>query len=161
MMVLVSMMSEIEAGWKNNWDQPLNLQCSSERAAIYQVVSTHHNYYEDRRFDFNCRQVLSVSGPVSCSWSGIVANYVIFFVLCESLMLQLYSVLYRCFFQRLITSKNIPEYIINRHPYFVQSEQMFEVTVQRYIKAICFLGTAIVNSHIWFHWGVFRYYKVC
>lgn len=42
MMALVSMMSEIEAGWKNNWDQPLNFQCSSERSAIYQVVSTHH-----------------------------------------------------------------------------------------------------------------------
>lgn len=86
MALFVSMMSEIEAGWKNNWDQPLNFQCSSERSAIYQVVSTHHNYYEDRRFDFNCTQVLSVSGPVSCSWSGIVANYVIYlvFVLCKS-----------------------------------------------------------------------------
>lgn len=42
MMALVSMMSEIEAGWKNNWDQPLNFQCISEMSAIYQVVSTHH-----------------------------------------------------------------------------------------------------------------------
>lgn len=75
MMALVSLMSEIEAGWKNNWDQPLNFQCSSERSAIYQVVSTHHNSNEDRRFDFNCRQVLSVSGPVSCSWSGYVNNF--------------------------------------------------------------------------------------
>lgn len=82
----VSMMSEIEAGWKNRWDHLLNFQCSSERSAIYQVVSTHHGYYEEWRFDFNCRQVLSVSGPVSRSWSGIEANYVIYFVfvLCKS-----------------------------------------------------------------------------
>ncbi|XP_065928481.1 hemagglutinin/amebocyte aggregation factor-like [Magallana gigas] len=60
---------------KNNWNQPLNFQSSSERPAIYQVVSTLHNFYEDRRFDFNCRQVPSVSGSINCKWSGYVNEY--------------------------------------------------------------------------------------
>lgn len=74
------LVSEIEAGWKNRWDSQLNFRCSSDASSIYQFVSTHHNHYEDRLFDFNCRKVRSVSGSVSCSWSGIVAIFIISFV---------------------------------------------------------------------------------
>lgn len=74
------LISEIEAGWKNRWDSQLNFRCSSDASSIYQFVSTHHNHYEDRLFDFNCRKVRSVSGSVSCSWSGIVAIFIISFV---------------------------------------------------------------------------------
>uniref|UniRef100_K1QVM8 Hemagglutinin/amebocyte aggregation factor n=1 Tax=Magallana gigas TaxID=29159 RepID=K1QVM8_MAGGI len=64
-----------EAAWKNSWDKPLNFQCSSDKLAIYHIVSEHSNSKEDRRFDFNCRQVPSVSGSISCKWSGYVNEY--------------------------------------------------------------------------------------
>ncbi|XP_022295541.2 hemagglutinin/amebocyte aggregation factor-like [Crassostrea virginica] len=66
---------EISAQWKNNWDRPLNFQCPSSKSYIYQIVSTHNNKKEDRRFDFNCRPVHDVAGPVSCSLSGYVNNF--------------------------------------------------------------------------------------
>lgn len=72
LIIFALLIFEIEAGWKNGWDGQLNFQCSSDTSSIYQFVSTHHNYYEDRLFDFNCRKVRSVSGSVSCSWSGII-----------------------------------------------------------------------------------------
>ena len=64
---------EISAQWKNEWDRPLNFQCPSSKSYIYQIVSTHNNKKEDRRFDFNCRPVHDVAGPVSCSLSGIIS----------------------------------------------------------------------------------------
>lgn len=75
LIIFALLIFEIEAGWKNGWDGQLNFQCSSDTSSIYQFVSTHHNYYEDRLFDFNCRKVRSVSGSVSCSWSGIIVAF--------------------------------------------------------------------------------------
>lgn len=68
--IFVFMILKIEAAWKNSWDKPLNFQCSSDKLSIYHIVSEHSNSKEDRRFDFNCRQVPSVSGSISCTWSG-------------------------------------------------------------------------------------------
>lgn len=73
--LFVFMISAIEAAWKNNWDKPLNFKCSSIRSSIYHIVSEHSNSKEDRRFDFDCRQVPSVVGPIDCSWSGYVNQY--------------------------------------------------------------------------------------
>lgn len=72
LLVLFSMLYwKITVQWKNDWDRPLNFQCSSRKSSIHQIVSYHDNKMEDRRFDFNCRHVPSVVGPVSCSLSGI------------------------------------------------------------------------------------------
>lgn len=72
LLVLFSMLYwKITVQWKNDWDKPLNFQCSSRKSSIHQIVSYHDNKMEDRRFDFNCRHVPSVVGPVSCSLSGI------------------------------------------------------------------------------------------
>lgn len=68
--IFVFMILKIEAAWKNSWDKPLNFQCSSDKLSIYHIVSEHSNSKEDRRFDFNCRQVPSDAGLISWSWSG-------------------------------------------------------------------------------------------
>ena len=65
----------ISAQWKNDWDRPLNFQCPSSKSYIYQIVSTHNNKKEDRRFDFNCRPLHDVAGPVSCSLSGMFLKF--------------------------------------------------------------------------------------
>ncbi|XP_056015799.1 hemagglutinin/amebocyte aggregation factor-like isoform X2 [Ostrea edulis] len=65
----------VSAQWKNNWDRPLNFQCPSTNSAISHVVSMHNNKKEDRRFNFNCRPVQAVSGPISCKLSGYVNSY--------------------------------------------------------------------------------------
>ena len=72
LLVLFSMLYwKITVQWKNDWDGPLNFQCSSSKSSIHQIVSYHDNHREDRRFDFNCRHVPNVVGSVSCSLSGI------------------------------------------------------------------------------------------
>nr|XP_022293951.1 hemagglutinin/amebocyte aggregation factor-like isoform X3 [Crassostrea virginica] len=76
LLVLFSMLYwKITVQWKNDWDRPLNFQCSSRKSSIHQIVSYHDNKMEDRRFDFNCRHVPSVVGPVSCSLSGYVNDF--------------------------------------------------------------------------------------
>ena len=74
---------EISAQWKNNWDGPLDFQCPSNKSYIYQIVSIHNNKKEDRLFDFSCLPVHEVSGPVSCSLSGIFLKMFIFSLISE------------------------------------------------------------------------------
>lgn len=76
--LFVFMVLKIETAWKNGWDKPLNFQWSSERSSSYHIVSEHSNSKEDRRFDFDCRQVSSDLGLTSWSWSGTdVCLYII------------------------------------------------------------------------------------
>ena len=42
--------------YQNKWDGSLFVQCKKGEA-LYKVKSEHHNYYEDRRWRWECRQV--------------------------------------------------------------------------------------------------------
>nr|AFJ91810.1 dermatopontin [Ostrea edulis] len=68
------MYMEASAQWQNDWDRPLNFQCSSNNAISY-ITSVHDNRKEDRRFNFHCRPVHTGSGSVSCHLSGYANNY--------------------------------------------------------------------------------------
>lgn len=88
--IFVFMILKIEAAWKNAYDKPLNFQCSSDKSSIYHIVSEHSNSKEDRRFDFACRQVPSVSGSINCKWSGTdFCCHIIWLVLISSLLLEM------------------------------------------------------------------------
>nr|XP_034332018.1 hemagglutinin/amebocyte aggregation factor isoform X2 [Crassostrea gigas] len=68
---LVVLLSVVVSGWKNDFDQPLDFQCPSDLSFISRFKSTHSSFYEDRRFDFDCKNVPAVSGSVTCNWSGL------------------------------------------------------------------------------------------
>lgn len=69
---LVFLISVVVSGWVNDFDEPLDVQCSSYLFAFSRFQSTHSNKKEDRRFDFMCRQVPAANSSVTCGWSGNV-----------------------------------------------------------------------------------------
>ncbi|XP_016299501.1 hemagglutinin/amebocyte aggregation factor-like [Sinocyclocheilus anshuiensis] len=58
-------------GWENDYDQPLNFNCPSGQS-ISSIRSEHHNFYEDRRWDFDCKPT---SKAVDCYWSPYINNF--------------------------------------------------------------------------------------
>ncbi|XP_055793758.1 hemagglutinin/amebocyte aggregation factor-like isoform X2 [Salvelinus fontinalis] len=61
-----------ELGWENRYDQPLHFNCPS-RKSISHINSQHVNYYEDRVWDFECKDTF-VSEP-ECHWSPYVNDF--------------------------------------------------------------------------------------
>ncbi|XP_061169128.1 hemagglutinin/amebocyte aggregation factor-like [Saccostrea echinata] len=60
---------------KNKWDGALNFHCPSSAEFIDAVVSFHHNYYEDRRYEFHCGRALKRRNKVNCHWTGYVNDF--------------------------------------------------------------------------------------
>ena len=52
----------------NDWDQRLYRVCNTGYG-MYHVESEHHNYYEDRRWRWECRQVFQTDRNQTCSWT--------------------------------------------------------------------------------------------
>ncbi|XP_024228663.1 hemagglutinin/amebocyte aggregation factor isoform X2 [Oncorhynchus tshawytscha] len=61
-----------ELRWEKLFDQPLQFNCPS-RQSISHVKSQHVNYYEDRVWDFECKDTF-VSEP-ECLWSPYVNDF--------------------------------------------------------------------------------------
>ena len=63
------------AQWQNEWDQPLSVHCQHNNQAFYQVKSYHDNRREDRRWQWNCRTVLTNTLFSNCHWTSWVNEY--------------------------------------------------------------------------------------
>uniref|UniRef100_A0A4W5N5M8 Hemagglutinin/amebocyte aggregation factor-like n=1 Tax=Hucho hucho TaxID=62062 RepID=A0A4W5N5M8_9TELE len=61
-----------ELRWENQFDQPLQFNCPS-RQSISHIKSQHDNFYEDRVWDFECKDTF-VSEP-ECHWSPYVNDF--------------------------------------------------------------------------------------
>ncbi|KAM9407149.1 hemagglutinin/amebocyte aggregation factor-like isoform 2-T2 [Salvelinus alpinus] len=59
----------VKLRWENQFDQPLHFNCPS-RQSISHINSQHDNSYEDRVWDFECKDTF-VSEP-ECHWSPYV-----------------------------------------------------------------------------------------
>ena len=64
--------NDVTAQWNNVWDSILHKECPNGQA-FYRVVSTHHDGYEDRLWDWYCRSYAQISS--SCSWHGYVNGF--------------------------------------------------------------------------------------
>ncbi|XP_069808354.1 hemagglutinin/amebocyte aggregation factor-like [Dendropsophus ebraccatus] len=60
------------ARWANNYDHPFTAQCENHQSFSI-ITSAHHNYYEDRLWDFTCKDTFS--SAASCFWSGHVNDF--------------------------------------------------------------------------------------
>ncbi|KAK7088510.1 dermatopontin-like [Littorina saxatilis] len=71
LVVLAMFFAPVYASWLNNYDKDVKFSCPSGQVLSY-VASTHHNSYEDRRFDLRCRSP-PVSGTLKqCFWTQYV-----------------------------------------------------------------------------------------
>ncbi|XP_075712005.1 hemagglutinin/amebocyte aggregation factor-like [Rhinoderma darwinii] len=58
--------------WVNSYDQNLHYECQSHQS-INLIISIHDDEYEDRVWDFGCKNTFSY--PSYCSWSGYINNF--------------------------------------------------------------------------------------
>ncbi|KAK9975740.1 hypothetical protein ABG768_020976 [Culter alburnus] len=59
-------------GWSNSYDEPLNFKCPPGQS-ISSITSTHNNFYEDRLWDFGCKETFIQS--TDCFLSHYVNNF--------------------------------------------------------------------------------------
>ncbi|XP_053378654.1 uncharacterized protein LOC123543887 [Mercenaria mercenaria] len=74
-LVTVVGLCQLAAGnYVNDFDQPVNFKCTKDTQTISRVHSVHDNGAEDRRFEFECRDIghETDGSSASCAWS---ANY--------------------------------------------------------------------------------------
>ncbi|XP_059154336.1 dermatopontin-like [Physella acuta] len=70
--LLVSMATMCVRGYVvNDWDQPFDFKCPLGQAISY-ISSEHDDYYEDRKWEFQCR---SVGETRDCEQSGYVNEF--------------------------------------------------------------------------------------
>merc|ERR1712187_474848 len=72
---LISYESErAQGGWKNDWDGPMNWQCTGMVAGVSYMHSEHSNEKEDRRWKYGCRTYCPKCGSdyyrTSCGSDG-------------------------------------------------------------------------------------------
>lgn len=65
--------TNIGYGWDTKWDVPFQFTCP-RGTSLSQIKSTHHNRYEDRIWDFDCRSVRQDTVR-SCLWSDYVNKW--------------------------------------------------------------------------------------
>ena len=57
----------------NKFDKPVKKDCN-EREGIYKIQSEFHKYYRDRRWNFECRQVVQNNAKVTCTQTHSYVN---------------------------------------------------------------------------------------
>ena len=63
------------AAYQNDWDRLLHVTCNRYQGeALYSVQSTHSNRKEDRRWMWQCKQIVP-RAMSSCYWTGYRTNY--------------------------------------------------------------------------------------
>lgn len=62
-------MEAVQAQWQNYWDRLLNVQCGNNQA-FYRVKSCYSTQHRDRRWEWNCRNILQNTKFSGCQWTG-------------------------------------------------------------------------------------------
>ncbi|XP_074652892.1 uncharacterized protein LOC141907210 [Tubulanus polymorphus] len=71
LIVLAAVATLCRGYWNNDWDQPLDFQCSSGQYINF-IRSIHHNGHEDRRFRLECQRGFV---GTDCSWTGFLNGW--------------------------------------------------------------------------------------
>ena len=66
--VCVTLTPQIQA-WVNQYDSPVDFSCPLGQF-ISHFNSEHNDYYEDRVWNFGCRQIPLDFSEASCTWTG-------------------------------------------------------------------------------------------
>lgn len=66
-LLLLSRLLGAALGWQNDYDQVHKYECPSGQS-LYRIQSIHSNHYEDRRWQWTCRDDPALVGVNLCSW---------------------------------------------------------------------------------------------
>lgn len=136
----------VVSGWKNTCFNPFSFECPSSQHSIQQIVSMYS--CSDRLFDFHYAPVSSVSGAVSCSWSGYVNHFY---------DLVLYTCPNQGYLNGIKCSKSRRN-LFGWLPYLSDRLYSFKCCVPRSVKGLCLRNchwTSFVN-----HFGAYFNYNV-
>lgn len=135
---------KIETAWKKRLGQAAQPSMVVRKVVYLYIVLEHSNSTEDRRFDFDCRQVSSDLGLTSWSWSGTdVCLYIIQLVCYPQVQHECcytYKIQHLKHCKGISIKKNIHFYACSCFPFFQEN--------YKYFNSHFFLTTFVLSFEI-------------